>query len=154
MNAYQFCVVIRNSSAYNSLVIVLSLETIFAWLSGVSLYACADWHSVKDSRRPLCIFLEFSLCITLSSSVLNHTNSRCFSFSEPLISFQFSETARLCLVFSSLCHSPEIASNWKPGRIIGLTSFVSFLLEIKSGSAIITYSLRKYQEKQTKMLQI
>lgn len=57
--------------------------------------------------------------------------------------------SQLYLIFPSLCHSPEIASNCKDHR---LTSFVSFFLGIIGGSAVIICFLRKCKEKNNKIL--
>lgn len=56
-------------SLYTSLVIILSLEVVFAWPCGFSPQTGTDWYSVKDSRGSLCGFLEFFLSMAPSSHI-------------------------------------------------------------------------------------
>lgn len=51
-------------SVYSPLMIVLSLEIVRAWPCRFSPYTGTDWYSLKDSREPLCRFLDLFFYMT------------------------------------------------------------------------------------------
>ena len=113
-------------------------------LPEISPYSYADLYSTKDSREPICTFLEFFLSITPSLPIV------CVS---QILADSTHLNSNLCHLSSSKCRvlfcshpmhpCPEIVWKEKTTTVTGFTSF-AFLLRNHSVMLPIVWCLKTY----------